>query len=383
LKTVIPPIFVYNKISFIFRQNKKEFPMKKTLLTIFLFVVFMISACGAKAPAETVTPTLTETQIATATDTEAPTATETPGVEASPTSTPETPIPTNTSDCTNGASFVADVTIPDNSSVPSGTTFTKTWRVQNTGTCIWGPNYALTHYSDENMLAPASTPLKVTFPGQTTDLSLELTAPSTAGIHKGYFVIKNPAGLIMNIDKDSRLWVVIDISVAVASGPTATQGSGSIPVTAVSSSGGSGFANVTCAYTTDAAKLSETINALNTYRAQNGLAAYTVNDLLTKAATAHANDMACNNLFVHIGSDGSTPASRVATSGYVASDVTENVYGSYPPLTGQGAVDWWKNDKTDIRHNQNLLSTKFTEIGVGYSFYNNFGYYVLVFAKPK
>ena len=140
---------------------------------------------------------------------------------------------------------------------------------------------------------------------------------------------------------------------------------------------------MTCAYTTDAAKITETVNAINAYRAQNGLPAYTVNELLTKAATAHANDMACNKLFVHTGSNGSTPTTRVAASGYTASSVTENVYGSYPPLSGQGAVDWWKNDKTDIRHNQNLLSTTYTEIGVGYSFFDNFGYYVLVFAAPK
>jgi len=174
---------------------------------------------------------------------------------------------------------------------------------------------------------------------------------------------------------------VIDVlSVEVASGPTATQGAGSIPVTG--SDSGSGFVKVTCPYTTDAAKVAEVIRALNAYRSQNELAAYTVNELLTMAAAAHADDMACNNLFVHKGSNGSTPASRVAASGYIASSVAENVYGSYPPLSGQGAVDWWKNDKTDINHNLNLLSIKYTEIGVGYAFYNNFGYYVLVFAAP-
>jgi len=72
----------------------------------------------------------------------------------------------------------------------------------------------------------------------------------------------------------------------------------------------------------------------------------------------------------------------VAATGYVASSVSENIYGSYPPLTGQGVVNWWINDKSDLRHNQNLLSTTFTQIGVGYSFYENFGYYVLVVAKP-
>ncbi len=127
----------------------------------------------------------------------------------------------------------------------------------------------------------------------------------------------------------------------------------------------------------------DVIKAVNAYRAQNGKTAYTVSPLLAQAAQLHANDMACNNLFTHAGSDGSTPQTRVAATGYVAVDVSENVYGSYPPLTGQDVVNWWMNDKTDIRHNENLLSTTFIEIGIGYAFFNNYGYYVIVFAKPK
>lgn len=361
--------------------------MRKKLLTVLIFLMLTIPACGTQAPVETAAPIVTETQVATATqaptDTEAP---PTPSMEASTaTATPETPIPTNPADCTNSAAFVADVTVADNDIIPAGADFTKTWRIKNTGTCVWNPNYALSHYSEERMLAPASVPLSVTYPGQTADISVDLTAASADGKHTAYFVIKNPAGLIMKIDKDSRLWVVINISSQVSAATqnsgstTATQNPGSIPVTG--NEGGS--ANAACALTTDTAKVTETINALNAYRAQNGLPAYTVNEMLTKAAIRQANDMACNKLFAHKGSDGSMPATRVAASGYNASSATENVYASYPPLSGQGAVDWWKNDKTDIRHNQNLLSTTYTEIGVAYSFFDNFGYYVLVFAAPK
>jgi uncharacterized protein YkwD len=300
----------------------------------------------------------------------------TPSEQASLTPTDSPPIPTNSPDCTNSAAFVADVTIADNEVLPASTDFKKTWRVKNTGTCIWGTDYTLSHYSEERMLAPNSVPLSLTYPDQTVDISVELTAPNADGKYRGYFVIKNPAGLIMKIDNDSRLWVVINVSSQVAA---ATQNAGSIPVT-----GSEGdLVDSTCAFTTDAAKVAETISAINAYRAENGLPAYIINELLTKAATVHANDIACNKLFAHTGSNGSTPAARVAASGYTASSATENVYGSYPPLTGQGAVDWWKNDKTDIRHNQNLLSTVYTEIGMAYSFFNNFGYYVLVFAAPK
>ena len=135
-------------------------------------------------------------------------------------------------------------------------------------------------------------------------------------------------------------------------------------------------------FSTDPAKLTAAINAVNAYREKNDLPAYTANTQLAKAAQAHANDMACNSLFGHTGSNKSTPQKRVAASGYLASSMSENVYGSYPPLTGQEVVNWWINDKTDLRHNLNLLSSNYTEIGAGYSFFDNFGYYVLVFAKP-
>jgi uncharacterized protein YkwD len=304
-------------------------------------------------------------------------------------------MPTNSPDCTNHATFVADVTIPDNSEIGAGTTFTKTWRVGNLGTCTWGPDYTLTHYSDERMSALSSVPLDITPPGDFLEISVDLRAPNSIGTHRGNFVIKNPAGLIMSVDDDSRLWVIIDVTNTVTVTATATATASAIPGTAsgsVTATGtgssepasglGAATAVAACSYTTDSSKLTETLAAVNAYRARNDLPAYTLNTLLARAAQRHANDMACNKRFVHTGSDGSTPQSRIAASGYTASATSENVYGSYPPLTGQGVVTWWINDKTDLRHHQNLLSTTFTEIGVGYSFYENFGYYVLVFGKP-
>jgi hypothetical protein len=45
--------------------------------------------------------------------------------------------------CTPSASFVGDVTIPDGTEVTSGSAFRKVWRVENTGSCSWGPNVSL------------------------------------------------------------------------------------------------------------------------------------------------------------------------------------------------------------------------------------------------
>ncbi len=320
-------------------------------------------------------PTI-EIPVTGVTETVEPTTT-TPDV----TSTPSIPRPENEPGCTNSAAFVSDVTIPDNSVIGAGETFTKIWRISNTGTCIWAWDYVLTHYSEERMGAPDSVPLDITYPGQTLDISVELTAPNSPGTYRGNFVIENPEGLIMKVNDDFT--TVADHQCYEYCGTychSQRQVQVSHPQQQQTSGSDSGTAS--CSFATDRTKLTETINALNAYRARNGLPAYTVNSLLARAAQRHANDIACNNLFVHTGSDGSTPQSRVAATGYTGSSVTENVYGSYPPLNGSGVVNWWANDKTDPQHNKNLLSNTYTEIGVGYAFFDNFGYYVIVFATP-
>jgi uncharacterized protein YkwD len=389
--------------------------MIKKLFILTTLLAFALSACNGGAPTETAAAVSTgETAGATATltMTVAPITTDvsiTPSVAVSatqtsatqPTMTPTlgTPFPTNPADCTNSASFVADITIPDNTNVAGGTKFTKTWRIANNGTCVWNPTYTLTHYSDETLGAPSSVPLPITYPGQTADISVDLTAPNSTGTHRGNYVITNPAGLIMKVGDDSRLWVIINISVvsaataastattvtatvtsAPAASPTTAPNTGSTASAATAS--GSGATTASCSFTIDRTKLMQTIEAINAYRTENGRPAFNVNARLAQAAQKHANDMACNNLSVHEGSDGSSPQSRVAATGYVASSVSENINRNNPPLDGQGVVNGWVRDTTDAQNGRNLLSNTFTEIGVGYSFFNNSGYYVVVFAQP-
>jgi uncharacterized protein YkwD len=388
--------------------------MIKRMFTVAALVVVVATACTGQGAVETTSAPATDTGVPTAlvaltegAPAEAsPTvaasetaATETASTPPTPTPTVGTPVPTNPPDCTNQASFVADITIPDETNVAGGTTFTKTWRIANTGTCVWGPDYTLTHYSGERLNVVNFTTLAVTYPGQNVDVSIDLTAPTNTGRYQGNYVVKNPAGLIMSIGDDSRLWVIINVTVLGAGTATSTATATAIsntavgPVTATTtastattgtagSSGASSASTAACAFTTDRAKLTEVITAVNTYRAQKGLPAYTVNPQLAQAAQRHANDIACNKLYVHTGTDGSTPRTRVADTGYTASSVSENVNGNYPPLSGQAAVNWWINDRTDPRHGQNLVSTTFTEIGVGYAFFDNYGFYALVFAKP-
>lgn len=231
-----------------------------------------------------------------------------------------------------------------------------------------GQGYTLSHYSEVSMSAPESVPLPRTNAGETADISVNLIAPGAVGTHRSNFVIKNPAGLIMQVDNDSRLWLIINVI--------------SVTSTDAGTGDGSGDANINCVTATDAPRTDQILSAINSFRTQNNLAKYTVNAQLALAAQAHANDMACNQLSKHEGSDGSTPQTRVAAAGYAGTDVTENVYGSDPPLNPDQVVNWWKIDPANPNHSKNLNSTQYTEIGIGYASFNNYGAYVAVFATP-
>ena len=206
--------------------------MVKKLFIVTACISLALSACSGGGATEPPASTATESEAATAliSITEAPATTEaattapvatvvteTPGTPPSPTVDPS--IPTNTADCTNSALFVTDVTIPDNTNMVGGTKFTKTWRISNNGTCVWGPTYTLHHYSDESLGLLSSVPLGLTYPGQTLDISVDLTAPNTTGTHRGNYVIENPQGLIMKIADDSRLWVIVNVTSVSAATP--------------------------------------------------------------------------------------------------------------------------------------------------------------------
>ena len=93
------------------------------------------------------------------------------------------------------AQFVSDLTVPDGSSFAPGSTFTKTWRLMNIGTCGWTTGYNLVWAGGDLAGAPLSVRLPVDVaPGQMVDLSVNLTAPPTGGHYKSLFKISNISG---------------------------------------------------------------------------------------------------------------------------------------------------------------------------------------------
>jgi Ig-like domain from next to BRCA1 gene len=140
-------------------------------------------------------------------------------------STSSIPSATATSNC-DSAQFVADVSYPDNTSVPAGTVFNKIWKLKNTGTCTWTPSYAIVFSSGEQMGGPTTQALTGNVnPGETYDVSIVLTAPSTAGTHTGYWILRNASGITFH----SNFYVQIKVTGGGGGG-----GSGPFAVTSVS-----------------------------------------------------------------------------------------------------------------------------------------------------
>jgi hypothetical protein len=136
---------------------------------------------------------------------------------ASPTSPPPptlTPPPTQACDL---AQYIKDVNIPDGTSFPPGTTFTKTWRLRNIGTCTWS-GYSLVFDSGDSMSGASPTTMGTVAPGQEVDISISLTSPSANGAYRGYWRVRNASGVLIPVQGgyQSKSFFV-DIVVAVTS----------------------------------------------------------------------------------------------------------------------------------------------------------------------
>jgi hypothetical protein len=99
--------------------------------------------------------------------------------------TSATPQPTEDPACTPDADFEDDVTVGDNTRIEAGERFVKTWRVLNTGSCSWGPDYHVGFMAGEQMGGPAELSVPMTRPGESLEISMELVAPSTPGAYRG------------------------------------------------------------------------------------------------------------------------------------------------------------------------------------------------------
>ncbi len=119
--------------------------------------------------------------------------------------------------CTNNASFISDITIPDNTVLTASSNFTKIWRVSNTGTCDW-VGYQLVHASDDLLSASSPQAIPMVTSGSNGDLSVDMTAPASPGTYTSSWRIRASDGTIFG----PTLTVVIVIPENATTTPNAT-----------------------------------------------------------------------------------------------------------------------------------------------------------------
>ena len=163
------------------------------------------TATSTPSQTPTLTPTLTPTSTITFT------ATPTSTLTFTPTST-DTPSPTPLP-CYR-AEFIRHVDIPPYTSFKPGSSFTKSWRLLNTGTCNWSPDDVLVFVGGDRMDAPTVQRIgAVVYPGEVVDVAVKMTAPAKDGIYTGKWKLRSVDGTVfgMGEDGDDTLKVVIRV----------------------------------------------------------------------------------------------------------------------------------------------------------------------------
>jgi hypothetical protein len=212
--------------------------MKKILWLLIPLSVSMLCACSANLPATpTLDPAGTFTAVARTMSADQPTATP-----AASTSTPEptqaatatlfptiAPVTTlastvisytsSTGTACDDAAYVADITISDGTKIYPGATFEKTWEISNTGTCTWDTDYALTFVSGSQMSGTETALEESVAPGESVDITVEMTAPTTETSYTGYWRMQNASDTLFG---DTIYVNIVVTDSASTSTPTAT-----------------------------------------------------------------------------------------------------------------------------------------------------------------
>lgn len=179
--------------------------------------------------AEAVLPTLTEPALLPVSPTVTLAALDTPTLtpllptETAVSTATATPIPpTPTTACVHAMRFVADVTIPDDSRIPPGVGFVKTWRIRNAGNCAWPTGTSWVFAGGQQMSGPNAVAVPVTNPGETADLSVTFTAPTAPGTYTGYWTLRLPDGQTLAPAYFVRIVVPAPTATVTPTRPTAT-----------------------------------------------------------------------------------------------------------------------------------------------------------------
>jgi len=191
--------------------------MKQKMIFVLLAGILMLTACGGSdadatptlspeqlqtQAVETFSAGLTQTAIA-APPTQTPFPTLTASATFAPFATPTagTPLASPTTSGGSGApatcyglTFVSDVNVPDNTTMTPGQTFTKTWKVLNSGTCAWDAGFKFA-FTTGNALGGTTVVLPAAVAsGAQYEVSVPMTAPTTPGTYQSNWRMQTAGG---------------------------------------------------------------------------------------------------------------------------------------------------------------------------------------------
>jgi hypothetical protein len=113
--------------------------------------------------------------------------------------------------------YVADTSIPDGTTVPAGTRFTKSWLVFNSGTQQWTPNLFLKLVSGKTF-GHKKIPMPTTAPCRAVNLVTSMKAPAASGRYKSVWQLVDTNGRRTG----DPLTLVVTVKGKVSGHPTPT-----------------------------------------------------------------------------------------------------------------------------------------------------------------
>ena len=176
---------------------------------------------------------LTKTQAAKPTETPTPTNTATiiPTIDRTRPLifTPTGELPCNLAK----AGKPIDITIPDDTVMDPGKAFSKTWRLENVGSCTWTRLYSVVFFSGNSLGARYTHNfLQPVEPGQLVDITVDMIAPNDIGLFQSNWMLSDAGGELFGIGPhgDAPFWVRIEVVYPKGSSPTPAPSTTPAPV---------------------------------------------------------------------------------------------------------------------------------------------------------
>jgi hypothetical protein len=224
-----------------------KFRLMKSMYMIIVIGALLLSACGGGEPeptptlsldqiqtqvVETFSAALTQTALAAPSDTPVPTLTPSPTSRPLSTSTGGIPFGGATVAATTSCyrlAFVSDVSIPDNTPMTPGQTFTKTWKVKNTGSCAWDAGFKFAFTGGDAMNGATFTLPSAVPANADLDISIAMTAPTNkTGAVRSNWRMSTAAGQFFG----DEVYVLVVVGGATATVTSGAATNTSAPATA-------------------------------------------------------------------------------------------------------------------------------------------------------